>query len=279
MGLFDFMLSPARRCERDILKKVEKFAKETKSAISAMPFTGQDEDLYMHGVIITALDSAIKTLMENRASQELFSIPDDVYEKIVSTTSCKVYKEHFPKWGNLIEVHSNKDIEEAVRNINKSIVDFRRPASYVRKRENSLRQIIEDIYPNQEEFERNCSKDLDKVILILQETDHPLQIIKKNGSRELSQEWQSKVALLAMNEIVGVINRYTNFIEQPYGLGYNPVAVVNTLIFDESWRALNMIYNMGLTGDLWQHYTETREKLYRMCQFHSAMRSYKNFYN
>lgn len=276
MGLFDFLLSPSQKCEKDIRRRLDAFAKDLKSTLPHIVAKDQTEEVVMPMLIETAIDSAHKTLMEDRSSQIQYSIPDNIYESLISKAIFQVYTKHFPKWSKLIEVHSNKDLENAIELISNSMAEFVRRPSHLKKENDSISDLVRELYPDNEEFKRELDKDLDKVNSLLQETTQPLLDIKQKGSRDLSKDTSSKVALLAMNKIVNVINKYEYFVKEQRGLIYSPypdnreIAGFRSII-DRSWDIMNLLSSMDVTSDFWQHYTQTRATLYRKRQMVSEI--------
>lgn len=275
MGLFDFMLSPSRKCEKDILRRLEAFAKDLKTTVSHVFAKDQSEEV-MPAIIEAAVDSAHKTLLEDRSSQIQYSIPDNIYENLISKAIFQVYTKHFPKWSKLIEVHSNKDLENAIESIANSIAEFVRRPAHLKKENDSMFDLVRELYPNNEEFKRELDTDLDKVNSLLQETTQPLLYIKQKGSWDLSKDSSTQVALLAMNKIVDVVNKYENVVKEQRGLIYSPypdnreIARFSSII-DRSWDMMNLLYNMDMTSDIWQHYTQTRATLYQKRQMVSEI--------
>ena len=92
----------------------------------------------------------------------------------------------------------------------------------------------------------------------------------------MSKDSSTKVALLAMNKIVDVVNKYENFVKEQRGLIYSPypdnreIAGFRSII-DRSWDIMNLLNNMDMTSDIWQHYTQTRATLYQKRQMVSEI--------
>ena len=276
MGLFDFLLSPSQKCEKDIRRRLDAFAKDLKSTLPHVVSKDKTEEVVMPMLIETAIDSAHKTLMEDRSSQIQYSIPDNIYENLISKAIFQVYTKHFPKWSKLIEVHSNKDLENAIELIANSMAEFVRRPARLKKENDSMFDLVRELYPNNEEFKRELDTDLDKVNSLLQETTQPLLYIKQKGSRDLSKDSSTQVALLAMNKIVDVVNKYEQFVEEQQGFLYSPYPDRLKIkgfksIIDRSWDTMNLLSSMDVSSDFWQHYTQTRATLYRKCQLVSEI--------
>ena len=246
MGLFDIFLSPSQKCEKDIIRRLDAFAKDLKKTLPRVVATGQSEEVVMPIMIVSAMDSAVKTLMEDRSSQVKNNIPNNIYEKIVSKAIYKVYTKHFPNWSTLVEVHSNKELEKAILQIDKAIGDFSRVPQNLEKDEDPKRRLLDIMYPDKEKIKRELDKDLDKVNSLLQETTQSLSYIKQNGSRDLSKDYSSKVALLAMNKIVVVVNKSDSLLEQKGLLYYSSYPDYLELkglksILERSWDTISLI--------------------------------------
>lgn len=261
---------------KDIQRRLDAFAKDLKTTLPHIVAKDQTEEDVMPILIAAAIDSAHKTLLENRSSQIQYSIPDNIYESLISKAIFQVYTKHFPKWSKLIEVHGNKELGRAIELIDKAIIVFNSRSLQLKNDNYSISDLVRDLYPDNEEFKRELDKDLDKVNSLLQETTQPLLDIKQKGSRDLSKDTSSKVALLAMNKIVNVINKYEYFVKEQRGLIYSPYPDRLKIkgfksIIDRSWDIMNLLSSMDVTSDFWQHYTQTRATLYRKRQMVSEI--------
>lgn len=99
-GFFDFMLTPSKRCEKEIFKLLDDVAKTARQTTSNLN-EKEDQPLIL-AVVLSAIDPAIKTLKENKNFQAKYNLSDSEYDNIVSKVSYKINRKYIPNWDNMI---------------------------------------------------------------------------------------------------------------------------------------------------------------------------------
>ena len=102
MGLFDFLLSPSQKCEKEVAKFLEDVVKATESSFSDTFGTVNDNSKFKTAMIMALVNPAIETLKQERTLQKRFNLSDDIYDAVVFKASYKVYKKHIPHFDRML---------------------------------------------------------------------------------------------------------------------------------------------------------------------------------
>ena len=102
MGLFDYFLSPSKRCEKVVYKQLDDVAKAAKLGASETLNDSKEDEKLQTAMIMTLMMSAIQALKQDRNLQMRFNLSESEYEEIVLKVSYRINRKYIPNWDNHI---------------------------------------------------------------------------------------------------------------------------------------------------------------------------------